>query len=97
MHCGPVRHRVTATNNLAKRLHIHPTGPTLRDDLDADVPGLMSSTIMPALVADNARNTQICADVTAAVRAGRNCLVLPGAPDTYRRWPTAWPPGASNR
>jgi len=78
MHCGPVRHRVTAGSDLAKTLLIHPTGFTIRDDIDGDVPGLLSSVILPALVADEERARQVCADAEAAARRGRNCLVLTG-------------------
>jgi len=81
MQCGPVRHRITTTSTLTKTLHIHPTAVTLRDDIDSDIPGLLSSIIIPALVADEARNKQVCDHVTDAVRAGRNCLVLAGRTD----------------
>src|SRR5260370_2915031 len=70
MHCGPVRHRVTAGSDLAKTLLIHPTGFTTRDDIDGDVPGLLSSIILPALVADEQRTRQVCADVAEAARRG---------------------------
>ncbi len=78
MHCGPVRHRLTPDSDLAKMLHIHPTRFTIRDDVDGDVPGLLSSVILPALVADQERTRQVSADVAASVRQGRNCLVLTG-------------------
>lgn len=78
MHCGPVRHRVTAGSDLSKTLLIHPTRFATRDDIDADVPRLLSSVILPALVTDEQRTRQVCADVAEAVRRGRNCLVLTG-------------------
>jgi superfamily II DNA or RNA helicase len=83
MHCGPVRHRVTADNSLVRTLHIyiHPTTHVLRDDFDGDVPGLLASVILPALVADADRNRHVCDDVAAAVRRGRNSLVLTGRTD----------------
>ncbi len=81
MHCGPIRHRVTATPDLVLRLVVHPTGFTLRDDIDSETTGLFTSITVPALVADVERNTQICGDVTEAVRSGRNCLVLTGRTD----------------
>jgi superfamily II DNA or RNA helicase len=78
MHCGPVRHRIAAGSNLAKALIIHPTGFTIRDDIDGDVPGLLSSIILPALVTDRERARQVCSDVAQAAKRGRNCLVLTG-------------------
>src|SRR5260370_25642794 len=99
MHCGPVRHRVTAGSDMAKTLLIHPTGFTTRDDIDGDVLGLLSSIILLALVADEQRTRQVCADVAEAARRGRNCLVLTGRTGpvsalvtglqagAFRRWP----------
>ena len=78
MHCGPVRHRIAAGSDLAKSLLIHPTKFTIRDDIDGDVPGLLSSVILPALVADEERTRLVCHDVAQAARRGRNCLVLTG-------------------
>ena len=78
MHCGPVRHRIAAGNDLCKSLIIHPTSFTIRDDIDSDVPGLLSSVILPALAADDERTRQVCCDVAQAARRGRNCLVLTG-------------------
>ena len=78
MQCGPIRHRVTTGADLVKSLRIHPTESTLRDDIDTEVPGLLSSIVLPALVADEDRNTQICRDVAASIAEGRNCLVLTG-------------------
>ena len=78
MHCGPVRHRIAAGSDLAKSLLIHPTKFTIRDDIDGDVPGLLSSVILPALAADDERTRQVCSDVAQAARRRRNCLVLTG-------------------
>lgn len=78
MHCGPVRHRIAAGSDLAKILIIHPTGFTIRDDIDSDVPGLLSSVILPALVANEERARQVCSDVAQAANRGCNCLVLTG-------------------
>jgi superfamily II DNA or RNA helicase len=85
MHCGPVRHRVTTDNDLLRTLQVHPTGVTLRGDIDGEVPGLLTSIIVPALVVDPQRNAQICDDVAAALREGRNCLVLTGRTDHVDR------------
>jgi superfamily II DNA or RNA helicase len=81
MHCGRVRHRVTSEHDLVRTLVVHPTGFSMRDDIDGDVPGLLSSIIAPALVADEQRNAQIIDDVAGAVARGRNCLVLTGRTD----------------
>jgi superfamily II DNA or RNA helicase len=55
-------------------LYLHETA-FRHDDVDPSVPGALAA-VHHALVTDHARNTQIVADVTAALRRGRNCLVL---------------------
>lgn len=55
-------------------LYVHETGFRC-DDVDLSSPGALA-TVHRALVVDEARNTQIVADVTAALARGRNCLVL---------------------
>jgi hypothetical protein len=50
MRCGPIRHRVTATADLVQTLIVHPTGFTLRDDIDSETTGLFTSITVPALV-----------------------------------------------
>jgi hypothetical protein len=80
MHCGPVRHRVTSDYDLIRTLVVHPTGFTIRDDVGGDVPGLLSSIIAPALVADEQRNAQIVDDVAGAVAGGGTAWCSRAAP-----------------
>ncbi|GIE98117.1 DEAD/DEAH box helicase [Paractinoplanes rishiriensis] len=83
---GPVRHTVTqeeqgtlaaawATEPGPRRvLYVHET--TFRhDDVDLSAPGGLAE-VHRALAADEARNGRIVDDVEAALRRGRNCLVL---------------------
>ncbi len=73
MHCGPVRHTMSAPVGSALRslaLIVHETDHLADDDrqhIQATYRGL---------VEDARRTAAICADVAAAVAAGRNCLVL---------------------
>lgn len=81
MHCGPKRHTIPMIDKgdpdpLRRTLHIHHTSFVLPDDADTSKPGAITSVVFGGLVADDARNTQICQDVHAAVERGRNCLVL---------------------
>jgi superfamily II DNA or RNA helicase len=78
MHCGPVRHRLKTVGDLTQTLHIHPTSLTIRQDIDTDIPGLLQSVIVPALVTDTARTRQIADHVTEAISHSRHCLVLAG-------------------
>jgi superfamily II DNA or RNA helicase len=55
-------------------LHVHETDFRY-NDVDLSSPGALAE-VHRALIADEARNTQIVDDVTAALRRGRNCLVL---------------------
>ena len=75
MQCGPVRHEImladTAAANLARRLHVHETRCTAGDGEIAAI-----QDVFRALVTDEARTRQIADDIAAAVRKGRNVLVL---------------------
>jgi superfamily II DNA or RNA helicase len=79
MQCGPVRHRVDARRQAARRNFEHLvqeriTGFRLPPDLQA--PGASMPAIYSALAKDEARNTMIVDDVLASLEAGRNPLVL---------------------
>jgi superfamily II DNA or RNA helicase len=78
MHCGQMRHKIPSATDLIQELHVHPTGTTIRDDIDSDTPGILQSIIIPALVSDRIRSAQIIDDVVHAIRRGRNCLVMAG-------------------
>jgi superfamily II DNA or RNA helicase len=56
-------------------LHLHPTAYRYTGDADPAAPGGMAK-IYRDLIADQARTTQIIADVTAALDRGRHCLLL---------------------
>ena len=83
---GPIRHTTTQEDqgSLAavwaadagprRLLFVHETGFRC-NDIDLSSPGALAA-VHRALVADDARNTQIAEDVTAALDRGRNCLVL---------------------
>nr|BFE63966.1 hypothetical protein GCM10020063_084920 [Dactylosporangium thailandense] len=66
-----------STNAGPRRLlYVHETGFEFRaDDADSSAPSAIAEAHR-ALAVDEARNTQVVADVTAALRRGRNCLVL---------------------
>jgi superfamily II DNA or RNA helicase len=83
---GPIRHTVTdeeqgtiaaamAVDAGPQRLlHVHDT--TFRaGDVDLNAPGALAE-IHRCLALDQTRNTQIADDVAAALKRGRNCLVL---------------------
>lgn len=73
MHCGPVRHTMTPVQGSALRtldLVVHETSHQAAQEGDH------IQTIYRGLVEDTERNQSICADIAAAVAAGRNCLVL---------------------
>lgn len=73
MHCGPVRHRMAPAPGSALRaldLIVHETG---HQPAEA---GQHIQTIYRGLVEDTQRTQAICGDITAAIGAGRNCLVL---------------------
>ena len=72
MHCGPIRHRMAPRPGGALRvldLVVHETPHKAAD-------GEHIQTIYRGLVEDSDRTRAICDDIAAAVRAGRNCLVL---------------------
>lgn len=80
MQCGPVRHRVDARAQAAERPFEHlvlvqPTAfePVRPPDADKRVE---FQSLYEDLVADEARNRRIAADVIDAVRSGRSPLVL---------------------
>lgn len=81
MHCGPKRHVIPILDSsdpqpLERHLHAHSTPFRLPDNVDTGKPGALTSVVFGGLVADDARNTQVCSDVHAALGRGRNCLVL---------------------
>ena len=76
MHCGPTRHEIPINAGetapaLRLRLVVHETAcePSLPDEA-----GIQD--VFRALVEDDQRTSEICADITTSARAGRNCLVL---------------------
>jgi superfamily II DNA or RNA helicase len=75
MQCGPVRHEIaladTAAAALTRRLFVHDTQSTAGT---GEIGAIQD--VFRALVEDQVRTRQIAADVTAAVREGRNVLVL---------------------
>lgn len=73
MHCGPVRHTMTARTGGALRvldLIVHETSHQSAED-DQHI-----QTTFRGLVDDDQRTATICDDIATAARAGRNCLVL---------------------
>ena len=75
-HCGPTRHEIkpgtVAGAELVRReLVVHQTGTEVSEDDSAHI-----QSVFAALVADEQRTAQICADVHAATSSGRTCLVL---------------------
>jgi len=83
---GPVRHTMSAPEpgTLAaaalggapeRSLTVHLTTFDYRGDADPSAPGGIAA-IYRDLVADDARNQQVVADVAAALARGRHCLVL---------------------
>ena len=82
MQCGPIRHRITqSASDLDRRLQIHRTELTIDDSTDGMTRGEVLALINASLVEDELRNEQICRDVSDAVGAGRNCLVLSSRTD----------------
>ncbi len=75
MQCGPVRHEIalgdTAAAALTRRLFVHDTQSTAGT---GEIVAIQD--VFRALVEDQVRTRQIAADVTAAVREGRNVLLL---------------------
>lgn len=82
MYCGPIRHRSGSggqhEDGFARSLLVHVTShtvdPVAGDERQAAGPSIQS--VFRSLVDDAARTRQVCDDVEAAVRQGRNCLVL---------------------
>ena len=80
MQCGPVRHRVDAKQQAARRpfshqVLVHSTGFRMPGEPDRD-PRIEYRRICEHLAGDDARNAAICADVGRCVREGRAPLVL---------------------
>jgi superfamily II DNA or RNA helicase len=73
MHCGPVRHKMAPRQGSALRaldLIVHETTHQPAHE------GEHIQTIYRGLVEDTQRTRSICDDITTAVTAGRNCLIL---------------------
>jgi superfamily II DNA or RNA helicase/very-short-patch-repair endonuclease len=80
MQCGPVRHRVSAKEQVAGRpfghyVIVRPTSFAAVEQEEANF-RFQFHALYQSLVADAARNQLICEDVLQAVRAGRKPLVL---------------------
>jgi superfamily II DNA or RNA helicase len=83
---GPIRHTMTQDDQTPvmdiwetdagprRLLYIHETN-FRQETIDLSSPGALAE-VHRALVADEARNTQIADDLVAALQRGRNCLVL---------------------
>jgi superfamily II DNA or RNA helicase len=83
MYCGPIRHRMgerqTEDSDFVRALVVHPTNHVAapaETDSGGSPAGTSIQSVFRGLVEDGDRTRLICADVAAAVRAGRNCLVL---------------------
>src|ERR1700676_3209413 len=79
MQCGPVRHRVDARSEAAKRpldhvVRIRDTSFQLQATLDASTPSIQG--VFKEMVADEARNDLIFDDVLCALEAGRSPVVI---------------------
>ena len=75
-HCGPTRHEikpgtVAGAEVVRRELVVHQTRTEVTEDDAAHI-----QSVFAALVADERRTAQICADVHAATSSGRTCLVL---------------------
>ena len=89
MQCGPVRHRVDAKQQAAKRPFDHfvivqPTAflPTREESADGRVE---FQSLYQEPIEDEQRSCRICADVVESVRAGRSPLVLTERNDHLER------------
>lgn len=74
--CGPTRHEikpntVEGTELVRRELIVHHTPTEVSEEQGTHI-----QQVFAALVVDDRRTTQICADVHAAVTKGRTCLVL---------------------
>ena len=79
MQCGPVRHRVNARAEAAKRpfdhvVQIRETNFVLNDKANAPTPAIQD--VFKALVADEDRNSLIFDDILQALEAGRSPVVI---------------------
>ena len=79
MQCGPIRHRVDARSEAAKRpfdhvVRIRDTSFQLQAALDTPSPSIQD--VFKEMVADEARNDLIFADVLWALEAGRSPVVI---------------------
>lgn len=80
MQCGPVRYRVSAKAQAARRpfehmVIVHPTSFQPRHAPDSDK-RIEFQRLYQELVEDEQRNRRICEDVLEVIRAGRSPLVL---------------------
>ena len=83
MYCGPIRHRMgerqTDDSDFVRALVVHPTDhvslPAGADAVGSPA-GMSIQSVFRGLVEDEGRTRLICADIAAAARDGRNCLVL---------------------
>jgi superfamily II DNA or RNA helicase/very-short-patch-repair endonuclease len=80
MQCGPVRYRVDAKSQAARRpfahqVYVRPTGFRPHDQPDTD-PRIAFHQLYEALCNDDGRNQMIALDVVGAVQEGRLPLVL---------------------
>jgi len=75
MYCGPERHRMTTDEVEDARIQrVLMTHATSHEQVGAEDAGIQE--VFRAIVEDDERSRQICGDITAAVGAARNCLVL---------------------
>jgi superfamily II DNA or RNA helicase len=79
MQCGPVRYRVDARSEAAKRpfdhvVQIRDTSFQLQATLDSSVPSIQD--VFREMIADEARNDLIFEDVLSALEAGRSPVVI---------------------
>ncbi|MGB9117994.1 DEAD/DEAH box helicase family protein, partial [Bradyrhizobium sp.] len=79
MQCGPVRHRVDARSEAAKRpfdhvVRIRDTSFQLQATLDTSSPSIQN--IFKEMIADEARNDLIFDDVLRALEAGRSPVII---------------------
>jgi superfamily II DNA or RNA helicase len=79
MHCGPIRHRVDARSEAAKRpfdhvVRIRNTSFQIQATLDNSVPSIQD--VFKEMVDDEARNDLIFDDVLCALEVGRSPVVI---------------------
>lgn len=73
MQCGPIRHEIDDQTTFAKHLIVHTTAFTTEESGND---GVSFQALYTELAADDARNTQIAADIADAARRGRHNLAL---------------------